>query len=171
MVFEIVFTTPVIWWVSCIRGGWMEERQGGGWASWKRIFLTIRVQTVDTVFSVGDRDVHNPQDRLTWPLAAVGTPPILISDPNGSTGPVIHQCSFTGLTKRLLWKQTWQIYRCIVDVSGRCMSVSLILGFKLDFISYANWDGFCKSNHALISTVTVTLPLAWKYVESIQLLN
>ena len=35
------------------------------------------------MFSVGDRDVHNPQDsyRSRWTLAAVGTPPTLISAP------------------------------------------------------------------------------------------
>ena len=39
------------------------------------------------------------------------------------------------------------IYSHIVDVSGQRMSVSLILGFKLDFSSCAIWDGFCKFSH------------------------
>ena len=39
------------------------------------------------------------------------------------------------------------IYSHVVDASGQCMSVSLILGFKLDFSSCAIWDGFLKSNH------------------------
>ena len=39
-------------------------------------------------------------------------------------------------------------YSHVVDVSGQCVSVSLItLGFKLDFSSCAIWDSFCKSSH------------------------
>ena len=41
------------------------------------------------------------------------------------------------------------IYRHVLNVSGQCMSVSLILGFKLDFnfSSCANWYDFSKSSH------------------------
>ena len=45
--------------------------------------------------------------------------------------------------------QVWQKSVCESrpDVSGLCMSVSLILGFNLDFSSCDNWDAFCKSSH------------------------
>ena len=39
------------------------------------------------------------------------------------------------------------IYSHILDVSGQCMSVSFTLGFKLDFSSCVDWDGFCKFSH------------------------
>ena len=42
------------------------------------------------------------------------------------------------------------IHGQVVDVSGQCMSMSLILGFKLDFSSGANWDDFCKSSHIIM---------------------
>ena len=35
----------------------------------------------------------------------------------------------------------------VVDASRQCMSVSLILGFNLDFSSCDNLVGFCESSH------------------------
>ena len=58
----------------------------------------------------------------------------------------MNQGSFTGLAKSCL-KADLAIYNHIVDACGQCMSVSLILSFKLDLSSCAIWDGFCKSSH------------------------
>ena len=41
------------------------------------------------------------------------------------------------------------IYTHVLNVSGQCMSVSLILDFKLNYSSYANLNRFCKSSHAV----------------------
>ena len=49
---------------------------------------------------------------------------------------------FYRVGKKLSVKADLAIYSHIVDASGQCMSVSLMLGFKLDFSSYAIWDGF-----------------------------
>ena len=42
------------------------------------------------------------------------------------------------------------IYIQVVDVSGQCISVSLILGFNLDISSCDNLVGFYKSSHIQI---------------------
>ena len=42
------------------------------------------------------------------------------------------------------------IYSHTVDVSGQCMSESLILGHNLDFSSCDSLTGFCKSSHKCI---------------------
>ena len=39
------------------------------------------------------------------------------------------------------------IYSHVVDVSGQCRSVSLILDCNLDFNSCDNLVSFCKSSH------------------------
>ena len=62
----------------------------------------------------------------------------------------MHQPGFTGLAKSCL-KADPPIYSQALEVSGLCMSVSLILFIKLDFISCANWDGFHKSSRILIN--------------------
>ena len=62
---------------------------------------------------------------------------------SGSTGPIMHQSTFYRVGKKPYVKANMAIYSHIIDVSGRYMSVSLILCFKLDFSSCANWDGLC----------------------------
>ena len=46
------------------------ERAGSGWASQRQALPIIRADS-GAVFSVGDRDVHDPQERLRQTLAAV----------------------------------------------------------------------------------------------------
>ena len=79
-----------------------------------------------------------------------GTTLILISAP---TGTVMHQRGFTVLGKKPSVKADLAIYSHVVDASGQCMSVSLILGFKLDLSSCANWYSFCKSSHKIRITL------------------
>ena len=43
---------------------------GEGWVSQRHVLHAIRADS-GAVFSVGNRDVLNPQDRSRWPLAAV----------------------------------------------------------------------------------------------------
>ena len=42
------------------------------------------------------------------------------------------------------------MYSHLVDVSGQCMSVLLMLGFNLDFSSCDNLVGFCESSHIFL---------------------
>ena len=55
--------------------------------------------------------------------------------------------------KKPSMKADLAVYTHIVDASGQCISVSLILAFKLDFNSCTIWTGFCKSSH--ICTIIV----------------
>ena len=52
----------------------------------------------------------------------------------------MHQSSF----KKPSVKADLVIYSHVLDVSRQRMSVPLILGFKLDFSSCVNWDGFAN---------------------------
>ena len=70
------------------------------------------------------------------------TPPILISAPQAGNAPM----RFYRVSKNPSVKVDPAIYSHVLDVSGWRMSVSLMLGIKLDFSSCANWDGFCKSS-------------------------
>ena len=54
---------------------------------------------------------------------------------------------FYRIGKKPSVKADLAIYSHVVDASGQCMSVSLILGFNLDFSSCDNLVGFCKSSH------------------------
>ena len=74
---------------------------------------------------------------------------ILISAPQWLHRPCNASRQLYKVGKKPFVKVDLAIYSYIVDVSGQCMSVSLILGFKLDFNSCAIWDGFCKSSHKL----------------------
>ena len=72
------------------------------------------------------------------------TPPILNSAPQWFHRPCNAHTQFYRVGKKPSVKAYLAIYSHILDVSGQCMSVSLILGIKLDFISCANWDSFCN---------------------------
>ena len=74
------------------------------------------------------------------------TTPILISAPQWLHRPCNAQTQFYNVSKKTSVKVDLAIYSCyILDVSGRCMSVSLLLGIKLDFSSFVNWDSFANA--------------------------
>ena len=75
------------------------------------------------------------------------TTPILISALQWLHMPCNAPTWFYKVGKKLSVKANLATYSHILDVSGRCMSVSLTLGIKLDFNSCANWDHFCWSSH------------------------
>ena len=100
-----------------------------------------------------DRDMCKPQDRSRWPLRCrqqFGTQPILISTPQWPHRPCNAPTWLYRVGKKLSVKADLAIYSQVVDASAQCMSVSLILGFNLDFSSYHSLVGFCKSSHILI---------------------
>ena len=103
------------------------------------------------MFSVGDRDVHKPQDRLRWPLAEIGTSPILNSAPQWSHRPCNVPMWFYRISKKPSVKTDLAIYSHVVDVSEECLGASLIC-FNLDFSSSNNLISFCKSSHIYMST-------------------
>ena len=65
-----------------------------------------------------------------------GTHPILISAPQGPNRPCNARMQFYRIDKKPSVKANLAIYSHVVDASGQCMSVSLSLGFNLDFSSY-----------------------------------
>ena len=85
-----------------------------------------------------DRDGHWQQ---------FGTQPILISAPQWANRPCNAPSRFYRVGKKLSVKADLAIYSQAVDVRGRCMSESLILGHNLDFSSCDIMVGFHKSSH------------------------
>ena len=59
----------------------------------------------------------------------------------------MHQRDFSQGMQKPSVKADLAIYSHLVDVCGQCMSVSLLLGFNLDFSSYDNLVGFSESSH------------------------
>ena len=80
-----------------------------------------------------------------------GTQPILISAPQWPNRPYNAPTQFYRVGKKPSVKAGLAIYSHVVDASGQCMSVSLILGFNLDFSSCDNLVGFCKSSRILFT--------------------
>ena len=76
-----------------------------------------------------------------------GTTPILISAPQWSHMHCNGLMQLDRVGKKLSVKADLVIYSHVADISGQRITVSLILGFKLDFSSSAIWDGCCKSSH------------------------
>ena len=74
------------------------------------------------------------------------TPLILISVPQWLHRPCDAPTQFYMFSKKPSVKVDSAIYSHVLDVSGCCKSVSLILFIKLDFNFCMNWDNFCKSN-------------------------
>ena len=58
---------------------------------------------------------------------------------------------FYRVCKKPSEKADLAIYSHVVDDSGQCKSVSLILAFTLDFNSCDTLVGFCKSSHKYLS--------------------
>ena len=83
-------------------GGWKGGGDGGGgWETEGGFFLPLGHRQWCCVL-VGDRDVDIHRIDRDGHWQQFGTPPTLISVTSGSTGPVIHQCSFIELTKSCL---------------------------------------------------------------------
>ena len=85
----------------------------------------------------------------------LGTSPIVISAPQWPHRPCNAPRWFYRVGKEPSVKADLAIYSHIVDVSGKFMNVLLILDFKLDFISCAIRDDFCKSSHVYIDLKTI----------------
>ena len=71
-------------------------------------------------------------------VTEMDTPPILISAPQWFHRPYNAPVMFYKVSKMPSVKADLDICSHVLDVSGCCMSVSLILGIKLDFSSCAN---------------------------------
>ena len=142
-------------------GRW-EGGGGGGWASQRWALPAIRPQTVVLCSQqmTGmytnhriDRDVHWQQS---------GTQPILIGAPQWPKKTCNAPAWLHRVGKKPSVKADLAIYNShAVDVSGQCMSESLILGHNLDFSSCDILVGFCKSSHKYNKTLLrkiLTLP-------------
>ena len=120
---------------------------GGGWASQRQVLPAIRALTVmlspqqvtdmHTTHRMG-RDGHYRQ---------FDTIPSLISATQWPHKPCNTPMRLYRIGKMLSVKADLAMYSHTVDVSRQCMTVSLILGCKLDFSSYTIMGGFCKCSH------------------------
>ena len=99
------------------------------------------------MFTADDRNEHKPQDRSRQPLATVWHTTILISAPQWACWPCNAPTQFYTVGKKPSVKADLAIYSQAVDVRGRCMSESLILGHNLDFSSCDIMVSFRKSSH------------------------
>ena len=88
-----------------------------------------------------DRDSHWQQ---------LGTQRILICAPQWPHRPCNAPTKIYGVSKKPSVKADLAIHSHVVNASGQCMNVSLILGFNLDFSSCDNLVGFCKSSYIII---------------------
>ena len=91
-----------------------------------------------------DRDNHWQQ---------FGTQPILISAPQWACWPCNAPTQLYTVGEKLSVKAGLAIYSQAVDVRGRCMSESLILGHNLYFSSCDIMVGFRESSHIQIPGV------------------
>ena len=79
-----------------------------------------------------------------------GALPILISAPQWPNRTCNAPKQFYRVGKKPSVKVDLAIYSHVVDASQQCMSVSITLGFKLDFSSCDILVGFCKSSHIFV---------------------
>ena len=121
-----------------------------GWWGWvasrRRANTAIRAQTVVLCSqqTTGMYTNHRIDQDSHW--QQLGTQRILISAPQWPHRPCIAP-KFYRVSKKPPVKADLAIHSHVVNASGQCISVSLILGFNLDFSSCDNLVGFCKSSH------------------------
>ena len=148
LVFEIVFYRSC----NITDGTYKEvgrwEGVGWGWAaSRRRAIPAIRAQTVVLCSqqTTGMYTNHRIDRDGHW--QQFGTQPILISAPQWACWPCNAPTRFYTVGKRLSVKADLTICSQAVDVCGRCMSESLILGHSLDFSPCDIMVSFRKSSH------------------------
>ena len=133
--------------------GWVGGREAGGsggrWASRRRALSAIRPQTVVLCSQqmTGMYTNHKIDRDGHWQQS--DTQPILISAPQWPNRTCNAPTRLYRAGKKPSVKADLAIYSHVVDASGQCMSVSLILGFNLDFSSCDNLVSFYKSSHIL----------------------
>ena len=124
---------------------------GAGWWGWvasrRQAIPAIRAQTVVLCSqqTTGMYTNHRIDQDGHWQQC--GTQPILISTPQWACWHCNAPTWFYTVDKKPSVKADLAIYSQAVDVRGRCMSESLILGHNLDFSSCDIMIGFCKSSH------------------------
>ena len=128
-------------------GGWEGWGCWGWVASRRRAIRAIRAQTVVLCSKqmAGIYTNHRIDRDGHW--QQFGTQPILISAPQWARWPCNASTWFYTVGKKLSVKEDLAIYSQAVDVRGRCMSESIMLGDNLDFSSCDIMIGFRKSSH------------------------
>ena len=140
----------------------MGERESQRW-----ILPAIRPQTVVLCSQQAIRMYTNHRIDQDSHQQQFGTKPILISAPQWPHKPCNAPTRFYRVVKKPFVKANLVIYSHIVDASGQCTSISLILSFNLDFSSFDNLVSFVNSvtyyaciNHAAIVPYTTLLSLS-----------
>ena len=124
--------------------GWVG---GKGWANQRQAFPTIGSQIVALCSqqTTGMYTNHRIDQDGCWQQFV--TQPILINAPQWSHRLCNAPKRPYRVGKKPSIKADLAIYSQVVDASGQCMSISLILGFNLDFSSCDILVGFYKSSH------------------------
>ena len=113
------------------------------------------------MFQADNRNIHKPQDRSRWLLAAVWhTTNSDYSAPQWSNSTCNAPTQLYRVSKKQSMKADLTIYSHAVDAPVQYMSESLILGHNLDFSSCDILVGFCKSSHISVSSCTSTFKAA-----------
>ena len=124
---------------------------GGGWASQKWVLPAIRAPTVVLCpQQVTDMYTTHRMGQYRH-CQQFDTTPTLISASQWPHRPCNAPIWFYRVSKKPSVKADLATYSHTVDVSRQCMSVSLILCYKLDFGSCAIRTGFHKSSHSVLT--------------------
>ena len=95
----------------------------------------------------------------------LGTSPILIIAPQRLHRPCNAPLQFYRVSKKPSVKVNLAIYSQVVDASGQCMNVSLILGFILDFSFCAILDGVVNPvTYSFIADLQWPIPFLNVYI-------
>ena len=131
----------------CLQEGGRGRGSGVRWANQRQIIPVIGPQTVALCSQqmAGMYTNHRIDRYDHWQQS--GTQPILISAPHWSHRSCNAPMQQHRVGKKPSLKADLAIYSQVVDASGQWMSVSLILGFNLDFSSCDHLVDFCKFNH------------------------
>ena len=108
--------------------------------------FVIRTQTaVHALSSVSNRKGLNPGQDSRWQQS--GTSHIFINAIHWPHRPYSAPWWFDRVGNKQSMKADLAIYTYMLGISTQCKSVSLKISNKLDCISCAVRDGFCKSSH------------------------
>jgi len=107
--------------------------------------------------------VPNRVDRwvnVLW--SSLGSQATLLMLLSRYTGSILAFLWVDRVSKKLYVKVDMLIYNNIVTVCRQCLSVVIILSYKMDFNFYVCMDGFTKSSHNYAGFETLYFKLAFK---------
>ena len=98
LVFQTVFSVPVISWIKEV-GGWVGGRGGGGWEAEGRLKQPFRLEEQCCAFKIQyKKEAKTREEQFGTPCSPI----------NATQDHEMHPRGFTALIKSRLEKQTWQ---------------------------------------------------------------